>query len=73
MTGKYPFHTGFQHVVLWQDQNASISQTDTTIAELLSKRGYHSVMIGKYHCGHESWSSSPLARGFAQWYGQIDP
>ena len=37
--------------------------------QLLSARGYHTALFGKYHCGHEAWSSTPLARGFAQWYG----
>ena len=71
MTGRYPIHTGFQHIVIWQDANATISAAHATVAEQLRLRGYASAMVGKWHNGHASWAASPLGRGFDRFYGWV--
>ena len=49
MTGRYPIHTGFQHIVIWQDVDAAIDFDHPTIAEVLRDRhGYNaSYLLGE--------------------------
>ena len=70
MTGVYPLHTGLQHIVIWQDANAS-SLPHMTVAERLRAAGTRHVAhaIGKWHNGHASAAMGPLARGFDFFYG----
>eukprot|EP00040_Diaphanoeca_grandis_P031099 m.185331 g.185331 ORF g.185331 m.185331 type:complete len:534 (-) comp32231_c0_seq2:245-1846(-) len=70
MTGRYPIHTGLQHIVIFQDQDAAISLSHPTIAEVVKTNwNYSTHLIGKWHNGHASWENIPLARGFDTWYG----
>lgn len=72
MTGRYPLHTGFNHIVIWQDVDAAIDHAHPTVAEVLRDRhGYNtSYLIGKWHNGHAAWNNTPPGRGFeGGWYG----
>ena len=72
MTGRYPLHTGFNHIVIWQDVDAAIDHDHPTIAEVLrDEHGYDkSYLIGKWHNGHAAWNNTPPGRGFeGGWYG----
>jgi arylsulfatase A-like enzyme len=72
LTGRYPLHTGLQHIVIWQDVAVAIDHEHPTIAETLrDSYGYNSsYAIGKWHAGHAAWNNTPPARGFeGGWYG----
>ncbi len=49
-TGRHPVRTGLLSV-LWPGQIDGLSPKEETIAEVLSKSGYHTAMWGKWHLG----------------------
>jgi arylsulfatase len=49
-TGRHPVRTGLLSV-LWPGQTEGLSPDEETIAEVLSKAGYHTAMWGKWHLG----------------------
>jgi len=51
MTGRHPVRTGLT-TVLWPGQVDGLSPEEVTIAEVLSAKGYHTAMWGKWHMGH---------------------
>jgi len=51
-TGRHPFRTGLL-AVLWPGQTEGLSPEEVTVAEVLSKVGYHTAMWGKWHLGDE--------------------
>lgn len=51
-TGRHPVRTGLLSV-LWPGQTEGLSPKEVTIAEVLSKAGYHTAMWGKWHLGEE--------------------
>jgi len=62
MTGRIPVRTGL-NVVLWPGQKDGLSPKEVTIAELLSRGGYHTAMWGKWHLG-ELQKHAPENQGF---------
>ncbi|MFF5938093.1 sulfatase-like hydrolase/transferase [Streptomyces sp. NPDC012508] len=52
----------------------SLTDHDTTFAEVLRARGYRTAVIGKWGFGPEAagQASHPAARGFEEFYGYID-
>ncbi len=51
-TGRHPVRTGLLSV-LWPGQIEGLSPKEETVAEVLSKSGYHTAMWGKWHLGEE--------------------
>ena len=49
-TGRHPVRTGLLSV-LWPGQSEGLSPDEVTVAELLSKAGYHTATWGKWHLG----------------------
>jgi arylsulfatase len=49
-TGRHPVRTGLLSV-LWPGQIDGLSPKEETVAEVLSKAGYHTAMWGKWHMG----------------------
>ncbi len=49
-TGRHPVRTGLL-TVLWPGQEEGLSPKEVTVAEVLSKAGYHTAMWGKWHLG----------------------
>jgi arylsulfatase len=49
-TGRHPVRTGLLSV-LWPGQTEGLSPDEVTLAEVLSKSGYHTAMWGKWHLG----------------------
>ncbi len=45
-----------------------INSEETTIAEMLKNKGYHTGIIGKWHLGHHR-EFLPLQHGFDEYYG----
>ncbi|MCB1231679.1 MAG: arylsulfatase [Verrucomicrobiae bacterium] len=72
MTGRFPFRTD---VAKWPRQPL-IEENQTTIASLLKTAGYHTAMVGKWHCGFQedgsydhALSGGPADRGFDSFFG----
>lgn len=67
LTGCYPNRIGF-HGALMPWATTGINSEETTIAELLKQKGYHTGIIGKWHLGHHR-EFLPLQHGFDEYYG----
>jgi arylsulfatase len=61
-TGRHPVRTGLLSV-LWPGQTEGLSPEEVTIAEVLSKAGYHTAMWGKWHMG-ELPEQAPENQGY---------
>jgi arylsulfatase A-like enzyme len=67
LTGCYPNRVGFSGALMpWA--KTGINKDETTIAEMLRTRGYHTSIIGKWHLGHLR-EFLPLQHGFDEYYG----
>ncbi|MCC9645341.1 arylsulfatase [Rhodopirellula sp. JC740] len=73
LTGRYPHRTGV--VTLNQECYPDLTRLradETTIANVLSDRGYATGLVGKWHCGMGE-KYHPLRRGFDEFAGFIGP
>lgn len=67
MTGCYPNRIGISGALMpWS--TIGINSGETTIAEVLKTKGYHTGIIGKWHLGHHKMFL-PLQHGFDEYYG----
>jgi arylsulfatase A-like enzyme len=67
LTGCYPNRIGFSGALMpWAA--TGINSEETTIAEMLKTKGYHTSIIGKWHLGHLR-EFLPLQHGFDEYYG----
>lgn len=67
LTGCYPNRIGISGALMPWALNG-INSDETTIAELLKTKGYHTGIIGKWHLGHHK-QFLPLQHGFDEYYG----
>ena len=67
LTGRYPFRTGVETVLTPVDSEGLPPQ-ETTLAELLARRGYVTGSIGKWHLGSRR-PYLPLQHGFDEFFG----
>jgi arylsulfatase A-like enzyme len=67
LTGCYPNRIGISGALMPWAQTG-INPEETTIAEMLKTRGYHTSIIGKWHLGHLK-EFLPLQHGFDEYYG----
>jgi len=67
MTGCYPNRVGISGALMPWAQ-VGINPEETTMAEMLKTRGYHTGIIGKWHLGHLK-EFLPLQHGFDEYYG----
>ena len=67
LTGCYPNRIGFSGALMPWAQ-VGINSEETTIAEMLKTKGYHTSIIGKWHLGHLD-KFLPLQHGFDEYYG----
>lgn len=67
LTGCYPNRIGISGALMPWATNG-ISSDETTIAEILRSKGYHTGIIGKWHLGHHR-EFLPLQHGFDEYYG----
>jgi arylsulfatase A-like enzyme len=67
LTGCYPNRIGISGALMPWATNG-INSEETTIAELLKTKGYHTGIIGKWHLGHHK-EFLPLQHGFDEYYG----
>jgi arylsulfatase len=69
MTGRLPVRTGLTRPILAGDKIAVNPWTgETNVAELLSKHGYYTLLVGKWHIG-EGEGMRPHEVGFDEFYG----
>jgi arylsulfatase A-like enzyme len=67
LTGCYPNRIGITGALMPYSNNG-INADETTIAEMLKSKGYHTGIIGKWHLGHHK-QFLPLQHGFDEYYG----
>jgi len=67
LTGCYPNRVGISGALMPWATNG-INSEETTIAEVLRTKGYHTGIIGKWHLGHHK-EFLPLQHGFDEYYG----
>ncbi len=67
LTGCYPNRVGISGALMPWATNG-INSVETTIAEMLKAKGYHTGIIGKWHLGHHR-EFLPLQHGFDEYYG----
>ena len=71
LTGRYASHTGMQHSYWVQGQAGGLPLKFKTLADRFAEVGYARHAVGKWHLGFESWSYTPLGRGFESYYGYL--
>lgn len=67
LTGSYPRRVGLPGV-LGPRSDVGLHPDETTLAELLKKRGHRTLMLGKWHLGHLK-PFRPHRQGFDSWFG----
>ncbi len=67
MVGRHPVRDGTYSVPV-DGKPYGLVQWETTIAKLLSQRGYATALYGKWHLG-DSEGRYPNDQGFDEWYG----
>jgi hypothetical protein len=76
-TGRYASRTGVDAVVVDAHlPQAYMSQFEATLPRVLSKAGYASALIGKYHLGDAqdpAGNCAPVSRGFDFFNGSMTP
>jgi arylsulfatase A-like enzyme len=65
LTGVDPAHLGFRPL------RQGISSDVETLPKVLSRAGYSTYHIGKWHVGNATAKLSPMEAGFDDWYGYL--
>ncbi len=68
LTGCYPKRVGLHKKVLYPHTETGLHPDETTLAEILKKRGYSTACVGKWHLGHHK-KFLPGRQGFDHFYG----
>jgi len=63
MTGRHPVRMGLLGVLFPGTSGMGLVDKEVTVAELLSKAGYHTGMFGKWHLGDDE-GMTPIEQGF---------
>ena len=69
MSGRYPFHTGLQHEVIFPGEPWGLPLDETIIPQVLKEYNYSTHAVGKWHMGMHKWAFTPLYRGFDDFFG----
>ncbi len=71
LTGLYQHEVGYGHMdsdLGFPAYQGRFREGIRTLPQMLQDEGYHTMMLGKWHLGHEE-DYHPLARGFDEMYG----
>lgn len=79
MTGLHPHQVGIGHMTAPPNKplefpgpyQGFLNDDCKTLAQVLKPAGYHTLMTGKWHLGHQSKDVWPMQRGFDKFYGGI--
>lgn len=79
LTGLYPHQAGIGHMTVDLGQEGyrgDLNKNSVTIAEVLGKAGYQTMMVGKWHVTKSIETGQPndnlpLQRGFSRFYGTL--
>jgi len=68
MTGRYSFHNGVPDKIQ-SEHPSGLFLSETLLPQLLSKAGYRTAAVGKWHLGFYKTEFTPTFRGFESFYG----
>jgi len=68
LTGKTPQRTSLVRNPKYTDNEAGLSPSEITIAEVLRGAGYHTGLVGKWHLGYAP-KFRPRKQGFDEYFG----
>ncbi|MCP1381654.1 sulfatase-like hydrolase/transferase [Runella salmonicolor] len=70
LTGRYQYRFGYERNPLYVtgDSTMGLPLTEETMADVLGRSGYNSMLVGKWHLGAHK-SLHPLKRGFNEFFG----
>lgn len=69
MTGRYPYRSMMQHMVLSEDTPHCSPTNLKFLPERFKDQGYETYAVGKWHLGFCKWECTPTYRGFDHFYG----
>ncbi len=68
MTGRYAIRAGLAWKVVTAKASNGLPESEETIAELVRRAGYQTMLVGKWHLGNLA-KYSPLEHGFQRFFG----
>jgi uncharacterized sulfatase len=68
LTGRFAIRSGLGWKVVGANDSHGLPGEEETIAELVQRAGYRTMMVGKWHLGNLA-KYSPLEQGFDRFYG----
>ena len=70
LTGRYQYRFGYERNPLYvpTDSTMGLALSEETMADVLGRSGYKSMLVGKWHLGAHK-SLHPLKRGFNEFFG----
>eukprot|EP00045_Choanoeca_perplexa_P014076 m.163633 g.163633 ORF g.163633 m.163633 type:complete len:539 (+) comp16556_c0_seq1:375-1991(+) len=68
-TGRYNIRYGLQTGVIPNNKEYGLNLTETLLPEYLSREGYATHALGKWHLGLYRWDMTPTFRGYDSFYG----
>lgn len=70
LTGRYQYRFGYERNPLYvtADSTMGLPLTEETMADVLGRSGYNSMLVGKWHLGAHK-ALHPLKRGFNEFFG----
>lgn len=71
LTGRYNMHIGMQDNIIYALEPRGLNLGEELLPEKLSKVGYDTIGIGKWHLGHFQESYCPWKRGFDHYFGNM--
>ena len=75
LTGRHHYRTGVYSVITERLHKMHLLKSETTIAELLKKKGYATAHFGKWHLGmpvQNRKNPTPDDHGFDYWFGLVN-